>query len=91
MTVDAERVDAKSRVCHIDREARITNELMERLSPAIRGGLNGRSAREARTELWAAMEADIIGNLIDRLKVSEEALLGLLRGTHVIVRRGCRR
>jgi hypothetical protein len=91
-TLDAECVEAKSRVRPFDdREARITNELMERLHPAISGGIKSANLHDLREALWAEMEAEIIGSLIDRLRVRDEDLLGLLRGTHVVVKRGRRR
>jgi hypothetical protein len=84
--------DAKSRVRPFnDHEARITNELMDRLGPAISRGIKSPQLRGTFENLWSEMEAEIIGSLIERLRVREEDLLGLLRGTHVISRRGRRR
>jgi len=89
--LDAECIDAKSRVRQFDREAEITAAVMDRLCPAIRDGMQSPHIRELRKNLWAEMEAEILGALISRLRIREEDVLGLLRGTHVIVRRGLSR
>lgn len=57
------------------------------MGKAFRKGLRSPHAKLHLAEYQTAMETEIIGTIIARLNVHEEDLLGLMAGTHRIVRR----